>query len=166
MKNTIFYTLFIFALLQSACDPCSRTNCQNGGECQNGSCYCEPGYEGNSCETEWSAKFIKGFSSVATPCKPSYSSDIRRIGPQMIEIHNLGGFAGMTGCAPSGYWVKGKLISNTYFKIEDTFCTDFAIQGDGLFNQTTNILTIHYHCDFQDATGSPKNEDCEVTYQY
>ncbi|MCB9045759.1 MAG: calcium-binding EGF-like domain-containing protein [Chitinophagales bacterium] len=56
LKNFIFpglLTLFAFSLvLYASCNnKCKDITCQNGGTCENGSCKCPTGYEGEFCET-------------------------------------------------------------------------------------------------------------------
>ncbi|WP_158537845.1 calcium-binding EGF-like domain-containing protein [Flavobacterium sp. AG291] len=40
-------------------DLCASTNCQNGGECIDGTCHCPEGYYGVNCETEKRPIFVK-----------------------------------------------------------------------------------------------------------
>ncbi|MEY4928146.1 MAG: EGF-like domain [Bacteroidota bacterium] len=160
MKKTLYYGFVLLAFLQVSCDPCANNKCENGGDCANGRCYCPLGYEGKSCETEWSARFVKGFASV-TGCNKTYSVDIQRIDNQTIKIYNLGGFTNQSSCLREQTAVKGKLISSTYFKIDETFCTGYHLQGDGTFNVTTKKMTLNYHCDFPSG-----NEDCALVFDY
>jgi hypothetical protein len=70
MKNIILksflWLMFLTAVIacSSNSDPepidlCASTNCQNGGECVDGTCYCPEGYYGVNCQTEKSPIFVK-----------------------------------------------------------------------------------------------------------
>lgn len=160
--HPLLLLLALVGLLATACDPCARTKCQNGGSCDSGICYCPVGYEGTACETEWSAKFVGGSATVqAVNCGKTFSSDIQRVDNQTIKIYNLGGFSNATTCTREQTAVKAKLITNTDITIDDTFCTNFHLQGSGSFNRTTKQLTITYYCDFPGG-----NETCKAIYQY
>lgn len=46
----------LFSFLNACSTSCASFDCVNG-ECEKGSCVCDEGWEGNSCNTPWSAKF-------------------------------------------------------------------------------------------------------------
>jgi YD repeat-containing protein len=48
----IFSLLFAVACTQISCatDPCAKISCQNGGNCESGTCKCPNGYYGTNCE--------------------------------------------------------------------------------------------------------------------
>ncbi|MBN9484001.1 MAG: calcium-binding EGF-like domain-containing protein [Bacteroidetes bacterium] len=49
------FTTFLFSCQK---DACGNVKCQHGGTCANGLCKCPTGYEGNSCESRLSDKFV------------------------------------------------------------------------------------------------------------
>lgn len=56
--STLLCALFIFGCsddedpIVEEADPCLNVECQNGGECDNGTCNCPEGFEGEFCENE------------------------------------------------------------------------------------------------------------------
>ena len=68
MKNTLKPLLYssiillsvLFAAMYTSCTPdkCKAIACAYGGTCNEGSCKCQPGYEGSNCETITRKKFI------------------------------------------------------------------------------------------------------------
>lgn len=50
-------TVLFLNLTTSCTNTCAGFDCQQG-ECQDGACVCDEGYEGSSCNTAWSEKFI------------------------------------------------------------------------------------------------------------
>ena len=68
-----FAVLSVFAFLNYSCNgACAGLNCVNGA-CDNGVCDCNEGYEGSTCNTPWSAKFVGTYEG--TDC---YDSGIAR----------------------------------------------------------------------------------------
>lgn len=49
LKRTILPFLLLL-LLMCSCNPCRKTNCENGGVCNDGTCQCPDGYYGDNCE--------------------------------------------------------------------------------------------------------------------
>ncbi len=146
MKKNILLLIVLFSLLQAACDPCVSKKCLNGADCDNGICYCATGYTGETCETEWSTKFVKGFSNVqdSAGVKPLYGSDITRIDAQNINISNLGDFTN-TLCNNTSYRVKARLLSIYKFKIDEaTLCGNYKIIGEGNYDPATKKLIVNY----------------------
>ena len=62
MKKLFIYSILLITIFSSCLDPCRKTNCINGGYCNNGTCECPFGYEGTNCETEMREKFIGIFN--------------------------------------------------------------------------------------------------------
>ncbi len=61
MKKTINLLLglvFLFSFMACEKDPCESTQCQNGGNCINGSCLCAEGWTGTTCGTHTAPKKI------------------------------------------------------------------------------------------------------------
>lgn len=62
MKYAIHLCLFILLCLLGSCkDPCDDVNC-NFGNCTEGICDCDEGYEGDNCQTEIRAKYLGTWS--------------------------------------------------------------------------------------------------------
>jgi len=56
--NKIYALLVFLVLLASSCkDPCKDVNCNNGN-CLEGTCLCDDGYEGVNCDKEEREKFV------------------------------------------------------------------------------------------------------------
>lgn len=47
-------------------DPCKDVVCSNGGTCTDGSCSCPSGYEGTTCETLSTAKYLNASGTTST----------------------------------------------------------------------------------------------------
>ncbi|MBI1289285.1 MAG: hypothetical protein GC178_17090 [Flavobacteriales bacterium] len=72
MKTRLFQILGVAAIASlglASCevDNCKDVTCDNGGTCVDGTCVCEAGYEGTSCDTEERAKFLASYS-VSESC--------------------------------------------------------------------------------------------------
>jgi hypothetical protein len=52
LQFLIFSLLFAVITTQTGCvsDPCAKISCQNGGNCESGTCKCPAGYYGTNCE--------------------------------------------------------------------------------------------------------------------
>jgi hypothetical protein len=125
-------------------------------------CYCNTGYIGASCETEWATKFVGSFAAVtAADCQKTYPSDILRTDLLKLSIRNLGGYIGTSGC--TNYTVVATITSNTHIHIDDTFCTDFHITGEGDYDLATKKLTIEYNCIYNNGNTT---EHCTVVYPF
>jgi hypothetical protein len=73
---TILSTLAVFsAVTYTACkkDKCSNVICFNLGACDNGTCLCPVGYEGDRCQTKSRDKFIKTFNGWDTCDNRAYT---------------------------------------------------------------------------------------------
>ena len=62
---SVALTLF---LITSCADPCKDVSCSDNGACDEGTCLCEAGYEGTSCETESRAKFLGEWTTIDWTC--------------------------------------------------------------------------------------------------
>jgi hypothetical protein len=156
---------FCALLTTTSCDTrCAYLDCKNSGSCEKGQCYCVDGYEGEQCQTVWADKFIGGFQRVnAVDCNLIFSSDIRQVGLKKLKIRNLGGFTNVNGCTE--YEVTATLTSSTSFKVDETFCNNFHITADGIYNETNKKLTINYNCTYHNNT-TTETYNCRAVYQY
>lgn len=101
IKNIAFSAMLAVgafsAVTYTACnkDECKGVECSNGGTCVSGSCSCPVGYEGTTCQTLSTAKFIKTWTghwvSVADPTKTgAYTSIISQgTGVTTVSITNF-----------------------------------------------------------------------------
>lgn len=89
MKRNLF--LFVLMILFFSCkDKCKDVVCQNGGNCNDGDCVCNIGYEGTSCEKEWISPFIKTFTGKdACQTATNFTSTINKIDLLTMTISNF-----------------------------------------------------------------------------
>ena len=65
MKNLLKLSFFAALFLVFSCaDPCDDIVCENGAACDDGTCLCENGYEGDNCEIEARVKYYGTFAGV------------------------------------------------------------------------------------------------------
>lgn len=159
-----FFTFFALVTTTSCDNRCASLDCKNGSYCEKGQCYCKEGYEGEQCQTMWAEKFLGNFTTVnAADCNLVFSSDITQLELKKLKIRNLGGFIGINNCMD--YGVTATLTSSTTFKIDDTFCNNFHITADGVYNETTKKLIVSYNCTYQN-TPTTQTYNCQAVYQY
>jgi hypothetical protein len=98
--------LAIFGVFINSCtsgDPCKTTVCGANGNCFDGKCGCDLGYEGAKCETRWTDQFSgtwtgKTYFSYQNdtfpPFSKSYSTIITALDGTQMSVKNFGGVAG------------------------------------------------------------------------
>ncbi len=96
-----FYRVAFFgalAFLTSSCnpDPCKDVDCGLNGTCLDGSCVCDAGYEGASCEIEWATKFEGSYLGKDVCGGTTYNltkpAVISKRSATEVRITNFGGF--------------------------------------------------------------------------
>ncbi|MEO1263550.1 MAG: hypothetical protein AAFZ15_32360 [Bacteroidota bacterium] len=135
-------------------DECDGVNCQNGGVCNDGTCACEPYYEGGFCETESCEKFL-GTYTVIEDCSelgPStFNVSIEKSdGINKIKFVNFYGI-GLTVIAE---------INGNNFTITNYVDLGFIVNGLGSINTSGNIITLSYSVEWPDET----KDNCSATF--
>jgi hypothetical protein len=135
--------------IMNACsDPCKDVTCQNGGVCDEGTCICATGYEGEDCATEARTKFV-GSYTIIDSCEPasrqtsiSTSSD----GVTKVLISNIID-ATLGGTAKAE--INGSTISIPEQTVTDTASNNWTVKGltsgtiaNGSFTITVNFAYL------------------------
>lgn len=68
MKNILFLLSTVILFTISCSDPCDDVNCGANGTCVEGTCECDPGYEGELCDIESRAQYLGVYSGDISPC--------------------------------------------------------------------------------------------------
>lgn len=159
MNKNRFHLLALFGALIAltpACntDPCKDVNCGANGTCLDGSCVCDAGYEGVSCETEWATKFEGSYlgkdvcgSTTYNLSKPAIVS--KRSATQ-VRISNFGGFDS---------FIDAQVIKSDELEFKD-YADPTGRKFTGSAKLTGNKLTGSYTVTFSDGT----SESCTFEY--
>lgn len=165
IKNLAFsamLTLGAFsAITYTACskDDCEDVVCSNGGTCVDGNCACPTGWEGTTCQTKVSAKFVGTWAvqetcggSPSTPYQVTITAD-----PGVANgllINNLGNY----NCTVGGTITFSGLANGMQFTVNDNKCST-QMQASGTL-ATNGTLTVTYTATY----GSPAQTDnCTAT---
>jgi len=191
MKNYYLRTLALFVALfgmltiQSCdTDPCSDVDCGSNGTCFDGTCACDPGYDGTNCGIVIRSLFTGTFdaSEVCDTSEPGTSDDYVSViseafeGPEYIIIDNIYNFAAdpYFNVQPEDAAVLAS-VSNTggeyIVLIEGQGFTsgilpNYEIIGQGTYNPATAQITLEYSItDLDEAPDSEYYSDyCTVVY--
>jgi hypothetical protein len=157
MKFGLFGAMAIAsAMFFTGCtDPCKDVVCTNG-ECTDGTCVCDTGYEGETCGTAMNEKFTGTFNLTET-CAPSGTA-----GPYAVTLNPK--TTSPTEFTFVGLWeeaqsvVTGKVgTDGTSFTIErQALSASFDISGSGSISTAGTSITITYSVY---ATGSTTAAD-------
>jgi len=156
--STLMAGLAVVAFTFSSCttDPCKDVSCGANGECVEGDCVCDEGYEGTSCGTESRAKFLGSYSvnEACTSGNYTYDSNVNTssISVSNIVITNFGDYSVSVAATVDDNGTS-VTIANQTVTISGASAT---VQGSGQING--NILTITYT-----ITASGVSDTCTMT---
>jgi hypothetical protein len=153
----IVFLAFGMFVINACSDPCKDVTCQNGGVCDEGTCNCAPGFEGEECATAMNAKFI-GSYNVARTCGSGFSGNYTNqvtagSAANIITFSNLGNF---NTPALLSVGVNGTEVSST--DVTDTYGRKFTVNGS--MNSTNTTMSLTYTVVFTDAT----TDNCTCTF--
>lgn len=140
LRLLVLSASFLGLTLTGCKDECKDVVCQNGGTCEEGTCLCVSGYEGENCETEVRAKFI-GSYSVSESCQS---------GNYNFNFNITASSASVTSIIINNFYDIGinvtANISGTTVTIPNQTVTQSGsalnVSGSGQLNG--NILTLTY----------------------
>ncbi len=150
IRNIAFSALLTLgafsAVTYTACnkDACKNVVCSNGGTCNNGNCSCPTGYEGTTCQTKSTTKFI-GQWSVTDKCNndpaSSYIVTIAQ-DPATVNgvlVSNLGDY----GCTTGGTINWNGSVNTATLTINDSKCS-YQMNATGTYNDATKTISVTY----------------------
>lgn len=167
------FQFLLFALLVSATtltftscgddNPCKDVECGTNGECFEGDCVCNVGFEKDAegkCTVDSRTKFVGNYNSSET-CVPassgSYSNSISSgSAVNKLTISNFGDSALNATATIDGTNKKKFTLDATSF---DLGGTTFTITGSGEQNSTGVVITLNYEA----KTGGATAFTCVVT---
>jgi len=161
MKRRILQILGVAAIatigmVSCDTDPCKDVDCGLYGECVDGDCECDLGYEGVACATESRADFIGSYLINEESCdvvNKAASIAASSTGANKIAISNFGDFA----CGGTPIVVIATVLGNDVtVDANQSFCSgDIVINsGSGSINASGTVVTITYSSTFGGSTGS------------
>lgn len=102
MSKNFFYFLALLGamvIVAPGCsdpDPCKDVNCGANGNCFEGDCVCNDGFEGSVCEIEWATKFLGSYLGSDVCAGATFNltkpAVVTRVSEKSIRISNFGGF--------------------------------------------------------------------------
>lgn len=158
MKRNLlwFFGLAIMAattFTMTSCDedPCKDVECGANGDCFDGACVCNQGFEGTNCDVTWANKFVGTWTAkdVCTDANNvittyDYSANVTQVSETKINIKNFGGF----GVAAS---VDFDLSDASTITISGTDNQARVFTGTGTYGADGKI-TYSYTVKFTDNT--------------
>jgi hypothetical protein len=145
MKTKFFQILGVVAVSVisfNSCttDACKDVDCGLNGECVDGDCVCDAGYEGVNCETEERAKFIAAYSVSESCTSGNYTYNITAATSatniSSIVVSNFGDY---------GVSVTGTVDGSTLtFASQSVTISGSAASISGSGQLSGSILTITY----------------------
>jgi hypothetical protein len=157
--SVIFLGIFTMVVL-NACkkkDPCEEKTCSNPFHvCENGSCGCSAGYEGDSCNVYSAVKFLGNYQvnencpNLSNQNYTSFISTSSRYYQVLISnIANIG----------TGYQVYASVTGN-YISIPEQTLGSSRIVGEGTYQPLSRTIQMQYEYNVNGVSRS-----CTATFQ-
>lgn len=160
VKNAIAIVSLMFGMFmfQSCTDDCKDVTCLNGGVCEEGTCICATGYEGEDCAIEMRTKFIADYN-VNDNCEGTYTSAITAssTGIEKVLISNILGPDGDKLIAT----VNGTEITVPKQILKNTTGAAWELEGKSTGVITNNQFTIVIN--FKEV-GDAVGDDCSLIF--
>ncbi len=77
LLTTLLFSAFTALVTYTSCekDPCTNISCNNGGSCNAGACKCPTGFEGATCDTKVTTRFVGTYVGITTCNMGAYIID-------------------------------------------------------------------------------------------
>jgi len=156
MKKSI--TVFLISILFAGCtatDKCDGVNCLNGGICNDGSCTCPNGYDGEFCQDEERTKFLGNYSvheeisSSSGDTTKDYNCSIVTDGTDKFSIK----FTNLSDFTCTNEEVEATVSGNSITIPNQPHCFP-STEGSGSINGT--IITLNYTIILPGSPGYPQ----------
>ncbi|HYV90437.1 MAG TPA: hypothetical protein VE978_01585 [Chitinophagales bacterium] len=123
-------------------DPCKDVNCGANGNCVDGTCICDVGYEGTGCTTLSRDKFVSVWNSINNSCIGGQSTGQLTVtaGSTALDM-NLSNFGHLI-CGAGAIIVSATITGETTFEIPTQVVCGTTYSGSGSLNG--NQLDISY----------------------
>lgn len=132
----LFFTSAIVCLIFSCSDACDDLNCGENGICDDGSCLCDTGYEGDNCDTKVIDKFLGAWISNDWECLDGNGSSVPFT--LVFELGNDGMDLKLSD--PNIPNIVFDIDYNsTSFKILEKEVLFYILTGNGTFNPSGTI---------------------------
>ncbi|MEL6675095.1 MAG: calcium-binding EGF-like domain-containing protein [Bacteroidota bacterium] len=162
--------IFLLSLSFMACeeDPCETVTCLNGGSCVGlGTCECQPGFEGDSCQTFALANFLGTYEVVYGGCfvtTANHQVGIEQVQGQsrQIYLNDLGDYDCPGGRIQVLAEVEGTSLTIAEQTIDCSGQIAYTFSGGGELQGNTISLTFKVT---YDADGIAKEDNCTATLE-
>lgn len=130
-----------FSISSCTVDPCKDVSCGANGECVEGDCVCDAGYEGTTCATEWRAKFIGTASLSGTVACPVSGNGT--FPATAFTMSNSSQGVTMFTINGAGLVFVATTTSSTSFTIASTTINNLTYTGSGQISGTNVSITLN-----------------------
>lgn len=154
MKRFFFIQILFVVLLLSNCTTsrCDLVDCRNGGVCEDGTCICEPGYWGESCEETWIAKFVGSYLGDSPCLEFQFNSAFMR-------QTTLSGI--ITNFENTGFSLDVEMVNTNRFEFNEIILGTDRYSGYGTIQSDLSIKLVYLaERDYNTINLSP--ESCTV----
>ncbi len=169
--NFLLFTLFIgITMIQTACttDPCAKISCQNGGNCESGTCKCPSGYYGTNCEKSEVCRINSYTEKISSGSPTTYTLTYDAFGRVVTSV---------TNSRTQVYTYSAGQINSqeTYTSSSDYYKQKFLINAKGYptveydessFQGVISKDTTFYHYDANDYYTGFTKTGYSLTYTY
>lgn len=165
MKKLWYVAMALFLLAACEEDVCENVTCLNGGTCVDGlgTCECQPGYAGDSCEVYLLETFLGSFEADYGGCvntAPEHRVGIEQVpGEESLRILNLGDYACPAGPLAVSATTTGSTITIDEQAID---CDDIVYTFSGSGQISGNVLHLDFSVRY-DAGGFIRTDQCSAT---
>ncbi len=167
MNRRLMFLLLALTLAACKEDPCSDVTCLNGGTCLDGlgTCECQPGFEGDSCQINTFQRFIGTFGADYGNCidtSPTHEVGIEQAsGSSSLLISNLGDYE-----CPTGQLQVEAAVTGTTFSIAEQVvnCGAISYTFSGSGRLEGELIQIDFVAKY-DADGFLRTDACSVSLE-
>jgi hypothetical protein len=138
---TVIATVTIMFFNACSSDPCKDVNCGANGNCVDGTCVCDNGYEGTDCSTEVRTKFVGTYSVSGTiTCPVSGNGTINN---SVLTISNSSSDITKIVIDFAGQLTITATTEGTSLTIESQSVNGFTYTGNGSISGNNITMTLN-----------------------
>ncbi|MEO5674696.1 MAG: calcium-binding EGF-like domain-containing protein [Chitinophagales bacterium] len=138
---TVIATATIMFFNSCSSDACKDVNCGTFGNCVDGTCICDAGYEGDNCETESRAKFVGTYTVSGTiTCPISGDGTITN---SVLTLTNSSGSVSDVVINFAGVLTINGTVTGTSITVASQSVGAFTYTGSGSISGSNITMTLN-----------------------